>query len=73
MYPNDNRYPDNMSNMDSMNPPMYGNQMRPPSMDMNNNRPLPIYYDPPYYDKNPPMMQPPIYDYMNQPPMMPMN
>lgn len=70
MYPNDNRYPDNMPNLDNMNPPMYGNQMRNPSMEMGTNRPP--YYENPYYDK-PPMMQQPMYDYMNQPPMMPMN
>ena len=44
-------------------------------MDMNN-RPIPPYYDPNFYDKNT-IMQP-VYDYMNppnmtQPPMMPMN
>lgn len=70
MYPNDNRYPDSMPNIESMNPPMYTNQIRTSSIDMGNSRPP--YYDTPYYDK-PSMMQPPMYDYMNQPPMMPMN
>jgi hypothetical protein len=75
MYPNDNRYPENISSMDPMNQQMYNNQMRTPSMDINS-RPPP-YYEPPFYDKNP-IMQP-VYDYMNppnlnQPPlMMPMN
>jgi hypothetical protein len=72
MYPNDNRYPDNLPPMDNIPPPMYNNnQMRTSSMsmDMSNNRPP--YYDAPYYDKAPPMMQPPMYDYMNQPPIMP--
>lgn len=71
MYPNDNRYPESMPNMDSM-APMYGNQMRTSSIDMGTTRP---YYEAPsYYDKMPPMMQQPIYDYgMSQPPMMPMN
>jgi len=72
MYPNDNRYPDSMPNIDGMTPPMYNNQMRTSSIDMSGSRPP--YYDSPYYDKAPPMMQqPPMYDYMSQPPMMPMN
>ncbi len=70
MYPNDNRYPESIPNMDNMNSPMYGTPMRNPSLEMSSNRPA--YYDASYYDKAPPMMQP-MYDYMNQPPMMPMN
>lgn len=70
MYPNDNRYGDNMPNMDSMTPPMYNPQIRGSSLDMGGNRAP--YYEAPYYDKAPPMMQP-MYDYMSQPPMMPMN
>lgn len=44
MYPNENRYPDNLPNMEDINPPpMYVNQIRNPSNDMmNSNRP-------PYY------------------------
>lgn len=75
MYPNDNRYPENIPPLDSMNQPIYNNQIRTPSMDINN-RPT-LYYDPSFYDKNP-MMQP-VYDYINPPninqpaSMMPMN
>jgi len=79
MYPNDNRYGENMPNipnmqnlpnMDNMNPVMYNPQMRGSSLDMGGNRAP--YYDGSYYDKTPQMMQP-MYDYMSQPPMMPMN
>lgn len=45
MYPNDNRFPENMPNIEGMNSSMYGNHMRTPSMDMSGRPP---YYDPSY-------------------------